>query len=191
MLKEHSGEITPGVWHYNMGTVYGKMGQLPLARYHLLMAREEGYTKEEAAQNTDIIESRLETSTMEKPTSASDYALKAGMLATEGVFTTIGLIFIIAGIITVWRKSSYRVWLSLFGISLAVLSINWWIISLDKFIVLQPKELHEGPSVIFPGQGEVPPGIFIMATSEGDWKHVYYPSRFSGWIKNADLKELK
>jgi hypothetical protein len=191
LLETNQAQISSGIWHYNMGTVLGKLENYPLARYHLLMANEEGFNSKEVLLNKKLIESKLDISKFEKPYTVTDYLVKGSLEASQGILTSLSLILVIVGIINLWKKSSYKIGSVLILSAVMVLGLNWWIQSWNKVIVLTTQSVQEGPSAIFPSREEVPAGVMIITRSNGDWLKIVYPSRLQGWIKNSGLKELK
>lgn len=190
-LESNQGNISPGVWHYNMGTVLGKLESLPMARYHLTMADLEGFNSQEVILNKKLVETKLDIPKLEKANSASDYFVKGSIEASQGILTTLSLILVIFGIVNMWKKSSYKVLAVLLTSALFVIGLNFWIQSWNKVIVITSQSIQEGPSVIFPSRDELPVGVMLIISKKGEWSKVVYPSRFQGWIKNAGLKELK
>lgn len=190
-LEANQANISPGVWHYNVGTILGKMENLPLARYHLMMADLEGFNSQEVIANKKLVESKLDIAKLEKANSASDYFVKGGIEASQGILTTLSLIFVILGIVNMWKKSSYKVLAVLLTSALFIIGLNYWIQSWDKVIVITTQSIQEGPSVIFPSRDELPVGVMLIISKKGEWSKIVYPSRFQGWIKNTGLKELK
>ena len=190
-LIKNQDQVPPGIWHYNAGTLYGKLENWAMARFHFLSADSEGYTSKESVLNRQLVEEKLNIEKIEKPTSASDYFYKFSMIGTQGIFTTLGLILIIAGIVAIWKKANVRVTMVFFLTALMTLGLNWWILSLDKSIVLTSVQIHEGPSAIFASADELPKGVLIITSRKEGWLEIKYPSRFMGWIKDSGLKELK
>ena len=190
-LVKHQNQISPGVWHYNLGTIYGKLENWPMARYHFLMANSEGFTSKEAVSNIELVEAKLDLQKIENPINFSDYFIKYAEVATNGIFTTIALLLIIGGIVTLWKKTTVKVTLVFLMLAFITFGLNWWTLSLDRHIVVKPSNIYEGPSVIFPSSGDLPEGLVIVTKSSGEWLKIIYPARFTGWIKNSGLKELK
>lgn len=190
-LDAARGKVSDGVWHYNVGTVYGQMGDWSLARFHFLSAIENGFVDKPVLQNRDLAEEKLGVTKLEKPLSAIDYSVKAALAGTQGIFTTISLVILISGLVAYFRKSSAKVFLSLITLSASVLILNWWVTSWDKYIVVQTQNIHDGPSTIFASSAEIPAGVFVVTKRNGEWMKIIYPSRFQGWIKFSGLKELK
>lgn len=190
-LEANRAEISAGIWHYNVGTVFGKLENWPMARYHLTMADLEGFNSQELSVNKKLAETKLEIAKFEQANSASDYFTKGALEASQGILTTLSLILVIIAIVNMWKKSSYKVLSVLLTSALLVLGLNWWIHSWDKVIVVNSQAIQEGPSVIFPSRDELPPGVLLVISRKGEWVKILYPSRFQGWIKNAGFKELK
>jgi hypothetical protein len=177
-LESGHEQIPAGIWHYNMGTIHGKLENWSRARYHFLMAEEKGFSSPELLTNKQIAEQKLEISKLEKPLGASDYA-------------TFALLMVVVGILSIWRKASFKVTLSFFAGSLLIMLCHWGVKSLDKSVVIDEIPLHDGPSVIFGSRGEVPAGVFLITTKQDEWLKIIYPSRFEGWVKANGPKELK
>ena len=190
-LEANKAEISPGLWHYNVGTIYGKLENWPLARYHLLMADTEGFRSKELFNNILLVESKIESIKLEKPESTMDYFVMGGITASQGVLTSISLILVICGIFGLRKKINLKSSMVFFFMAIMVLGLNWWILSWNKNIVITPQPIKDGPSNIFESRGEVQPGLLIVGSQKGEWLKIYYPSRFQGWIKKSGLEELK
>ena len=190
-LEKQREHISPGLWHFNAGTVKAKMMNPAEARFHFLEARLHGFNNQKLSENLNLIEDQLEITTLEKPLAASDYAVKFGLWAEGGFFTMICLTIILAGLIIMKKTRKYYVLILTVLFAAVPLTVNFWVKSWDKSVALTPQQVMDGPSSIFGSRGELPPGIFLITRKAGEWKEVIYPSRFRGWIKNAGLKELE
>ena len=191
ILVAKQSELPSGLWNYNMGTVYAAMENWPLARLHLLRADILGTGSQEAVQNLELVESKLDVENLEKPLSLSDYLAQGSMIASEGILTSFALLILVIGLWNLRKQNSLKFLIGLFSTVLFVLGINWWIRSWPKAIVTKPQIIHEGPSGIFPEREELPAGVLVISSSSDGWQKIYYPSRFKGWIKNEGLKELE
>jgi hypothetical protein len=189
-LDANKEKPSPALWHYNMGTLYGKVGNLPLARYHLLRAEGEGFSTPELFQNKELVEQKLEIAKLEKPLTKSDYLVKSALIGAEGVFTFILFLSVLAATVSVWRKASAKVTSTFVLLAISFGALNLWVNSWEKRVMLETVPLLDGPSVIFPSRGEIPAGVFLVTQQKGDWIKVIYPSRFEGWIKVYGFKEL-
>ncbi len=192
ILETHKTAMSPGLWHYNLGVLYGKLNQLPLARYHLMMADKVGYSTKELFSNKLLVQEKLESSKFEMPLNFRDFIISGSLSASQGMFTLLSLLIIIFSIICMMKKTALK--LSLFFAMMAcfLMGYNFWVMQWPQSIVLEKVDIHEGPSSIFGLIGEIPPGVRLIVTTEGEWQKIIYPSRFSGWIKKGKaLKELK
>ncbi len=190
-LQQNQASIPEEIWHFNMGTTYGKLGSWPLARYHLLMAEARGLVSAKLSINKTIVEEKIGAQKLEQPLGTNDHLVRAGMLASEGMLTLVSLLFLIGGLLMLWRKRNIRA----FGLCLAgtimSLGLNLWIQSWNRTVVIDPQTILDGPSEIFASRGEVPAGIFLITKPGDDWLRIIYPSRFEGWIKPSGIKEIK
>lgn len=191
ILKENQNTLPQGVWNYNIGTVYGKMGEFALARYHFLEAEKSGFAEKELLTNKSIAETNLNISRYEEPVSTDDYLIKNSLFASEGLLTTLAFICLLFSLGILSKTKKIKKALILLIPVLIFSGLNLWISSWTKSIVVEPQVIKEGPSVIFNNQGELPVGIMVITKKKGDWLYIQYPSRFSGWIKETGLKELK
>ena len=191
ILTVNKNKISEGVWHYNVGTIYGKLENLPMARYHLIEAEWKGANSKEVIDNKIYIESKLEIPTLEKPLSPSDYFVKGAITSSQGILTSVSLLILISALIVFWKKKSFVALMTGIALFSTVIGLNFWIISWDKMIVTNVQEIKEGPSEIFGLRGEIPPGLMIVGNKKGIWIEIVYPSRYQGWIKNSGLKELE
>jgi uncharacterized membrane protein (UPF0136 family) len=189
-LAANKGKISESVWHYNVGTVYGKLENWPMARYHLTLAEWEGLSSKEVISNKNFVETKLDAQKLERPLSASDYFVKGGIQSSQGILSSLSLFVVLIGLIVFWKKKSIRALVASLVVAGIVLGVNFWIHSWDKMIVVSTQVIKDGPSEIFGAREEIPVGLMIVGTKKGDWVEVIYPSRYQGWIKFTGLKEL-
>jgi uncharacterized membrane protein (UPF0136 family) len=189
-LAANKGKISESVWHYNVGTVYGKLENWPMARYHLTLAEWEGLSSKEVISNKNFVETKLDAQKLERPISASDYFVKGGIQSSQGILSSLSLFVVLIGLIVFWKKKSIRALVASLVVAGIVLGVNFWIHSWDKMIVVSTQVIKDGPSEIFGAREEIPVGLMIVGTKKGDWVEVIYPSRYQGWIKFTGLKEL-
>lgn len=190
-LEKNPSDLSPGLWHYNVGTIKAKMQNLPEARFHFLQATELGMNSDVVFNNLKIAEEKLDIVRLEKPLNASDYFIKGSLWASQGLFTSLSLIIIIAALLHLRKRISYKLVLSYLTAVLLPLGFNFWVNSWDRAVVTNTQLVQEGPSVIFPSRGELPLGVLVVLKHNGEWSKIIYPSRFEGWIKNTGLKSLE
>ncbi len=190
-LETNQSKISPGVWHYNMGSVHGKLENWSLSRFHFLMAELNGYSTKELMMNKKLVESKLSIEKYEKPISTTDYLIKGSLIASQGILTMVSFLIILFAIYRA-RKVSELKSLALTTLFAGfILVLNFWILSWTKVVVFSPQMVREGPSVIFRETTEVPAGIMLVISKEGEWSKIIYPSRFEGWTQGKNFRELK
>ncbi len=191
VLQQHPKDVSSGLWHYNMGTVYSKLENMPLARYHFISAENHGFNSPEVSGNLDLIETKLELSKVEKPLTSADFLIKGGTFLATGYLTTLSLIVVMIGLLVIKKAPSFKKISFLLLAALMPLVLNFWINSWNRAIVMGTQTIMDGPSKIFSASGELPPGVLVITKSDGEWKEIIYPSRFHGWIQSSVLKELE
>ncbi len=191
VLRNHAQDISPAVWHYNMGTVHAEMQDWALARFHLLMAESQGLHSKSLQQNQILVEEKLDAQRLEKPLGAEDYFHRIGLVISDGILTSFSLLFLVIGLWIFKKKPQIKLMVIFLCLILLPLAFNWWIKSWPKAIVTETQTIHEGPSSIFSSTGELPLGVFVITQDQGDWKKIIYPSRFEGWIRSKGLQVLE
>ena len=191
LLRKNTDVMPPELWNYNLGTVLAQKGDLPLARYHFLKAREKGLRTDSLSENLRYVEEKLEIPKWETPLSLEDYSKKTALWAHGGFFTTVALIVFIIGIIHFMRTKTVRL-IPLYALFMLLpLGMHFWVGSWEAFIVKDNLLVLEGPSAIFSPRGEVPAGVRILTKKRGDWHKIIYPSRFEGWVREKGLISLE
>ncbi len=190
-LEKHANVLPAGLLHYNLGTVYLRMENWALARYHFLRADNAGFSRTELQQNMQLVEERLELSRLEHPLNSTDFIIKGALVVQNEILTSLSLILLVAGLI-VLRKSASVLKVVLWSfIVILPIGLSYGIGMLPKYIVTEPLVLADGPSAIFDTTGELPAGVMVIVKTKDDWKEIIYPSRFTGWVKASGLKKLE
>jgi len=191
ILEANKSQMSTGLWHYNMGTVHAKMENYPLARFHFLKAEAEGFNSKEVLTNRELVERKLDIERSESSISTSDYLVKGGMTAAQGILGMVSLFLIIAAIFSLWKRNSLKIFGVILLPALILVGLNIWIKNWNRQIVMTPQPIFEGPSAIFEARNEVPPGVMLVVVEKDGWLQIIYPSRYQGWVKPEGMKELK
>lgn len=190
-LKTQGEAFAPEILHYNLGTVYAQMENLPLARFHLIKAQDLRLASDVVQQNLKIVEEKLDVQRLESATSAQDHMVQISSKLTGGILNSLSLVLLIIGILMLKQKrTATRMLAFIFMVSLPW-AYNFWVRSWPRAIVLEPEEVREGPSQIFSPVAELPAGVLVIFEEHGNWRKITYPNRFRGWIKSQSLKELE
>jgi hypothetical protein len=184
-------ELPAGIKHYNLGTVYAEIGELPLSRYHLLLAQRNGLSDEKVLKNLRVVETRLEVDRWERPLEPRDHFVQLSSGLSGDLLVSLSLVILIAGLILLRRTRELWHMGLLIVLILIPLGFNFWVKSWPWSMVLTADALQTGPSAIFGQQGEIPAGVLVLARADGEWAQVIYPARFAGWIRTKSLKRLE
>jgi hypothetical protein len=191
VLEKDQSNLNPAIRHFNLGILHGKIEEWPLARFYFMLAEIEGYSSKELSINQKLVESKLSILRYEKPLSTQDYIMRGCIDASHGMIAMFSLLFVLVGIISAFKKMSLKLTFASLLTSFFLILFNFWVQSWDLGIVTSPQLIHEGPSTLFETQNEVPAGLMLVTTKHGEWLEIIYPSRFEGWIKDINVKELK
>lgn len=190
-LQKEGEQLSPGLYHYNLGTVYAKKGDFPMARYHLLQSEKHGFSGSDLYQNLNLVETELEIGKLEEPVSATDQLVRVADFVSDGILTSLSLLILIFGLLSLKKQRSWGKIVIFLVLFLIPLSMNWWINSWPRAINIEEQEILEGPSAIFSPTGELPAGVMVIAEDNGVWSKIIYPTRYSGWTKSKRLKKLE
>lgn len=191
LLENSVNKVSKGLWHYNMASVLAKLEKLPEARYHLLMSERHGFSSKELSLNQELVETKLGVRKLESPLTMTDYLVRGGIIGAQGYFTTIALLGLVISIWLARKKDQFKGAIFFLFCSAIFIGLNFWVENWEKYIVVAPKVIQEGPSSIFREKGEIPLGVMLITQEKEDWIKIIYPSRFEGWTKRNGLKEIK
>jgi hypothetical protein len=190
-LENNQSQMDKAIWHFNLGLFNAKLENWSNARFHFLQAELMGYSGLEINQNLKIINDRLDLIQFEKALSTKDHVIKVGMELSHGVFIIFAIFMVLLSLILSLKKRDVKKVLFFLVLGFLFIGADLWIRSWDKRVVIESQEIVEGPSSIFSAKEELPPGLVVVVDSKDEWLKIIYPSRFSGWIKDRGLKELK
>lgn len=180
-----------GQWHYNMGLVQARLENWVESRFHFLSAEKSGLRSVDVEQNSRLVLEKLELSKAEAPMSISDHILRTTKFLSGGELTTLSLVIVFAGILSLKKKMTPWKLTLVVICSIGPLAVSWGVNALPEAVVMSEAKIQEGPSQIFGAITDAPAGLRVIIDGEGDWRRVIYPSRFRGWIKKSFLKELE
>ena len=191
LLEKNKIHVSPGVWHYNLGTLYAKLENFPISRYHFMMADLKGYSEKSLFNNKKIVEEKLEIEGHEQSHTLTDYLIKGSIEASYGLLTTLSMMMLVSGIFVSFRKSNLKLLKFWAFASVLILIFNFWVQSWKKGIIIESQILHDGPSSLFISNNELPLGLMIVVLEKDDWLKIVFPSRYRGWIKNNGIRILE
>ncbi|MCF8058009.1 MAG: SH3 domain-containing protein [Bacteriovoracaceae bacterium] len=183
--------ISPGLFHYNLGSIYLKMGDLGPSRLHLEKAKSHGFQYPMLWKNLKYIKTQNQ---VYDPTKSKIFkeAFIGKVLDIPDVLimmVTLALIIFLLGIFRKgWIRSKKYLALALVLIIVPLTSSYLIKRNFNYAVVLKPLRIYEGPSKIYPDFGEVSPGSRVVVGQLRDnWYFVISPSDISGWVEKANL----
>ena len=184
-LSQEKGKFSDGTYHYNLGTVYLKMGRHSESRYHLEKALQEGYLHSGTRKNLDTAVKNLNLATMEESRYLFDKVLSCAMRSPPDLALSLALI--LAVFFTALFRFHKIKKISLIIALIASFCPFIFTSSFHRFyrraIVLEESFIYEGPSRSFEVSSDAPSGLgLIVGRKAGDWFYVEAPGHFSGWI---------
>lgn len=193
-LLKHKESFDSGEFHYNLGTVYSKMGNYAVGRYHLEKSLYEGYESAAAKHNLLNVKESLAVHDISTSRELDDVALATGLRygADQYVFLTL-LILLIS--LVLFLKKSITKWVFIVFLLISLVPVGTKFLWLDKLsvgVVFSDSDVYEGPSGIFEKTGKVPKGAKVVFGKAIDgWFFVKRPVDYVGWIKSRDVGVIK
>jgi tetratricopeptide (TPR) repeat protein len=78
-LLQNKQQLSSGIFHYNLGTVYSKMGDYAAARFHLEKAIKDGYINSSSLNNLKFIKSQLQVDDISNSTGFPDEVMNIAL----------------------------------------------------------------------------------------------------------------
>ena len=190
-LIGHKKMFPEGLFHYNLGTLYAKEGNLALGRYHLEKAHTKNFANKMLFNNLETVKVELNVSDLSQSENLLERSLDASLLLPPGLWTTLSLSMVVGFILLVRKKIVRGYVLPGLLFLFALIPFLYAQIYLEKVrhvIVLQDAEIYEGPSRIYSEMGVVKGGSkIIVGKSNNDQYFIVYPKTLSGWIHRDHL----
>lgn len=187
-LKE---KLDAGLFHYNLGSLYLKKGELGPARYHMEKAKKQDFTYPMLWNNLKFINSQREVLDPTKSKVLSEKMI-GHYMDIPLLFLTFTLLVSLSILVLAvrFKKLTNKGLIAfLVVLSLSPLAMRLALEKSYRFaVVIKTKRVHEGPSKIFQDFGEIHEGSRIIVSKYRDkWYYITSPSSFSGWIEKSAL----
>ncbi len=190
-LLDNKQHIDSGIFHYNLGTVYSKMGDQAIARFHLEKAIQEGYVNSSSLNNLNFVKSKLEVDDLSSSTSFPDELMNvATMVPTTGYITMTMSLVVLFTLLVRFQKIQKKWVIGLaFLIALTpVIFSRTYVQNINFAVTLKNVPLYEGPSKVFNEKGQIRAGSkVILGEFKEGWFFVKFPISLSGWINKDQL----
>lgn len=190
ILLKARDTISDGMFHYNLGTLLAKKGELGAARYNLEKAKKLGFSYPGLEKNLQVTVKKIEgtvgtyrSSIISEVTSVSLYSV---MLLSVCLWVVVCFL----------KRANKLNWKSFVLFSL--LSFSPYLIksfyideSYKVAINIKSINIYEGPSEIYSVIKEVSEGNkLIIGKSHEEWLLISWPIELAGWVKRSDIGYL-
>lgn len=190
-LLQNKQQLSSGIFHYNLGTVYSKMGDYPAARFHLEKAIKEGYINSSSLNNLTYIKTQLQVDDLSTSSLLPDQLMDTALAIPSSVYLSFSLLLLLLGLGLVKSKKIVRKMTMIIFAILIVLPVVFSQLYLEKInyaIAFKDVSLFEGPSKIFSEKGKVRAGSkIILGEFKEGWFYVKFPISLAGWISKDQL----
>lgn len=190
-LLANKQQFNSGIFHYNLGTVYSKLGDFPAARFHLEKAIKEGYINSASLNNLNFIKSQLQVDDLSSSSSLPDQIMNSLLTVPSAAYLSFTLIFLLIGISLIKSKKIVRKFSMAIMFLIVLAPFLFSQIYVDKInyaVAFKDVPLYEGPSKIFAEKGRVKAGSkIILGEYKEGWFYIKFPISLTGWINKDQL----
>lgn len=190
-LLDNKQQFDSGIFHYNLGTVYSKMGEHASARFHLEKAIKEGYLNNSSLNNLAFVKSQLQVDDLSTSTSIPDQVINSMLSIPNAGYFSITLLLILIFMVMVRLGKIQKRWIMAFVFAVAILPMAFslfYVKNINYAVALKDTPLYEGPSKIFTEKGSVRAGSkVVLGQFKEGWFYIEFPMSLSGWISKDQL----
>ncbi len=193
-LLEHKASFPKGEFHFNLGTIYSKMENHAVARFHLEKALSEGYENVAVKHNLKSVQGSLAVSDISNSSRIEDLVLSKSLEFGNDFYLFLTLLISVVALVLFLKKYVSKTTFAILGL-VALVPISAKVFYIDNFsvgILFQESAIYEGPSGIFEKTGKVPAGSKIVLGKKTDgWRMIEKPLEYVGWIKSNEVGVIK
>ena len=190
-LLENKKQFDSGIFHYNLGTMYSKMGDQAAARLHLEQAIQNGYINSASLNNLTFVKSQLQVDDLSNSISLPDQIVSTvTAIPASGYFSLTLLLLVIFTLLIRFKKIQTKWMMALVLIlSLSPMVVSYFYVKDVNFAVaLSDIAIYEGPSKIFHEKGKIRAGSkMVVGDIKDGWFYVEFPISLSGWVNKDQL----
>lgn len=191
LLIKNRSDFNPGLFHYNLGTVYTKWGNLAAGRYHLEKSIKSGFVNSASINNVQYVKEKLAVDDLGESKDAYDQWMDSALGLPLGLFISFALLMclLVAGMKKFGKEVSRYALAGLLIIGLAPLTYKLtYLNKVNYAILLEEGVLREGPSRIFDQKAALNAGTKVIITKyDNGWYFISNPVHLSGWVERKNL----
>ncbi|WP_290736113.1 SH3 domain-containing protein [Halobacteriovorax sp. JY17] len=191
LLLESKNQLSAVDFHYNLGAVYTKMGDLGPGRYHFELAMKKGYIGSDLLNNLAVIKSKLQGVDLSLSRDIGDQLVNFLSMVPASYSICITLVLLITSLLVFKFKyiKSKIVLVSLLLLSFFPIALQQGVLYGKTFAVnLKDMKIYEGPSSVYDVRATLPGGSkFVLGKTDGEWFYIDHPIELAGWVKKEDI----
>lgn len=190
-LLKNKQELNSGIFHYNLGTVYSKMGDYPAARFHLEKAIKEGYINTSSLNNLTYVKSQLQVDDLSTSALLPDELMNFALGVPSAAYLSTSLFGLLIVLVLIKAKKIQRRVTTAIGILLVaapLLFSHFYLERVNYAVAFKDLPLYEGPSKIFAEKGKVRAGSkIVLGDYKEGWFYIKFPIALAGWINKDHI----
>lgn len=190
-LLKNKQHFDSGIFHYNLGTVYSKIGDYATARFLLEKSIKDGFINTSSLNNLNYVKEKLEVDDLSNSTSFPDQLVNISSVIPSSLYITFSLLLFLIIVMLIKLKkliSKWKIVLLLFLCLTPVLFSQMIVKEMNLAIVLKNVPVYEGPSKIFNEKGQLKAGSKILLGEFKDgWFYIEFPLSQVGWISKDQI----
>jgi hypothetical protein len=189
VLQSLKADIDPGLYEFNVGSVFFAKKDYFHARKNFELAKERGFYSSETENALNKTKEILEVNYLEEPSSPQEFLEQTLVTSSLDVFVIVSLSLLLLSLVSKFHKI-IRIALVLFAF-FPVSFCHFEVSKYTRVIATEGISILRGPSKMFEETQIIPKGmVFIVKSKVDDWIEVAYPKSHSGWIKNKSMESL-
>ena len=190
-LLESRELFSPGIFHYNLGTIDAKKGNFAAGRFHLEKALKGDFHDVRVVNNLEQVKEKLHLQGLSQSTNYYDQILDQATSWNSLLPYSATLLLLIILLLLIRKKVIQHIAviliLGLVAVTPVVLE-KYLVERVTSAIVLQPAPRYEGPSAIFDKLSTISVGSKIIIREHDEkWVLVLAPQSLVGWVKREKL----
>ena len=190
-LLQNKQQLSSGIFHYNLGTVYSKLGDFPAARFHLEKAIKEGYINSASLNNLTFVKAQLQVDDISTSVALPDQMMNVALTIPPAAYLSLTLLLVLLGLVLLKSKRLFKkisIGIFILIALTPMLFSEFYISKINYAIAFKDISLYEGPSKIFSEKGKVHAGSkVILGEYKEGWFYVKFPLSLTGWINKDQI----
>jgi hypothetical protein len=189
LMRANEAHLDAWIYHFNLGTLYGKMEMYGAGRHHLEKALTLPGDRSLVLTNLEFVLDKLgPVDSALGLTQVESWAVY--LLRIPEQYALILTLFLLVVVTIIWKFKKFKKWYTFGLVALVafvpVLADQMWLRSYQVAIVLEQAIVRTGPSGIFEEKSVLPEGskILLKSSLSGQWYQVIKPQAAVGWIES-------